>query len=98
MPLNHPGPDHQGQGSLPAPIKASAASPGPGDRVHKRQLEKSISWSGLERLRCLWYRLRLTHADIDYASRRIFELQAPWTADPQWHLKTDPSPADEPTR
>ena len=92
MPPNHPAPDHRGPGGLPAPGAAFTASPGPADRVHKRQLEKSVSWSGLERLRCLWYRLRLTHADMNYASRRMFELQAPWTADRQWHMKTDPPP------
>ena len=90
MSLNHPTPDHHGPGSLPAPGTASTASPAA--RVHKRQLEKSVSLSGLERLRCLWYRLRLTHADIDYANRRLFELRAPWTTDPQWHMRTDPPP------
>jgi hypothetical protein len=49
------------------------ASPAPG--VHKRQLEKSVSWSGRERLRFLWYRLRLTIAEMNYASRRLIELQ-----------------------
>ena len=93
MPQNHPTPEQQGPGGLPAPGTASTPSPGPADRVHKRQLEKSVSWSGLERLRCLWYRLRLTHADISYANRRIFELQAPWTADPQWHTRTDDADA-----
>ena len=57
---------------------------------HRRQLEKSVSWSGRERLRCLWYRLRLELADINYASRRLVELQIPWIADPQWHMKTGP--------
>jgi hypothetical protein len=93
MPLNQPTPDHQDPGRLPAPDAASAASPSAGStgRVHKRKLEKSVSWSGREWLRWLWYRLRFTHADIDYASRRLFELQAPWTTDPQWHMKTDQS-------
>ena len=39
------------------------------------QLEKSIAWTGRERLRCLWYRLRLTVQEMDYAARRIVELQ-----------------------
>ena len=51
------------------------------DLVHKRQLEKSVSWSGRERLRCLWYRLRLTVAEMNYATRRMVELQAPWISD-----------------
>jgi hypothetical protein len=46
--------------------------------VGKRQLERSVSWTGPERLRCLWYRLRLTVRDMNDASRRMVELQAPW--------------------
>jgi hypothetical protein len=59
------------------------ASPAPGSAglVNKRQLEKSVSWSGRERLRCLWYRLRLTIAEMNYATRRTVELQAPWISD-----------------
>jgi hypothetical protein len=37
-----------------------------------------ISWTGRERLRCLWYRLRLTVAEMNYATRRTVEVQAPW--------------------
>ena len=59
---------------------ASPAS-GPGDLVHRRQLEKSVSWSGRERLRCLWYRLRLTVAEMNGATRRMVEVQAPWIAE-----------------
>jgi hypothetical protein len=52
----------------------------------RRQLEKSVSWSGRERLRCLWYRLRLTVAEMNYAAWRIAdprvtELQAPLISD-----------------
>ena len=68
---------------LPALDMAAMASPAPGsaDLLHRRQLEKSVSWSGRERLRCLWYRLRLTVAEMNYATRRIVELQAPWISD-----------------
>ncbi|HEX9043062.1 MAG TPA: hypothetical protein VF838_18925 [Trebonia sp.] len=59
----------------------ASSAPGSGDLVHGRQLEKSVSWSGRERLRCLWYRLRLTVAEMNYATRRIVELQAPWISD-----------------
>ena len=55
-------------------------SPGPGDLADTRQLEKTISWTGPERLRCLWYRLRLTVAEMNYATRRVVETQAPWIA------------------
>ena len=53
----------------------------PVDLLDRRHLEKSVSWSGRERLRCLWYRLRLTVAEMNYATRRIAELQAPWISD-----------------
>ena len=59
---NPPTPDQQRPDHLPAPGMPAIASPAPSsaDLVHKRQLEKSVSWSGRERLRYLWYRLRLT--------------------------------------
>ena len=82
MPRNHPTPNDQPPGRLPAPGTAAMASAAPGsaDLVHRRQLEKSVSWSGRERLRCLWYRLRLTVAEMNYATRRTVELQAPWVS------------------
>jgi hypothetical protein len=83
MPRKHPAPDNEHPGGLSAPDMAAMASlaPGPADLVHRRQLEKSVSWSGHERLRCLWYRLRLTVAEMNYATRRMVELQAPWISD-----------------
>jgi hypothetical protein len=80
-------PDQQRPGRLPAPGTAATAGPAPGPAgvVRKRQLEKSVSWSGRERLRCLWYRLRLTIAEMNYANRRMVELQAPWITDDRWH-------------
>jgi hypothetical protein len=61
----------------------ATASPAPAsaDLILRRQLEKSVSWSGRERLRGLWYRLRLTIAEMNYATRRTVELQAPWISD-----------------
>jgi hypothetical protein len=75
--------DQQGPGDLPAAGTAAMGSPVPGsaEPVRKRQLEKSVSWSGRERLRCLWYRLRLTVVEMNYATRRTVELQAPWISD-----------------
>jgi len=61
--------------SLGAGSVRSAAS---ADLVHRRHLEKTVSWTGRERLRCLWYRLRLTVAEMNYATRRTVEIQAPW--------------------
>jgi hypothetical protein len=51
-------------------------TPAPGAHIQKRQLEKSVSWTGRERLRCLWYRLRLTVSEMNYATRRLIELQS----------------------
>ena len=77
-----PTPDNEtpGAGAPPktAPRQASASS---ADLIPRRQLEKSVSWSGRERLRCLWYRLRLTVAEMNYATRRTVEVQAPWITD-----------------
>jgi hypothetical protein len=53
-------------------------APGTADLIHRRHLEKTVSWTGRERLRCLWYRLRLTVAEMNYATRRTVEIQAPW--------------------
>jgi len=83
MARNHSTPEHEHPGRLPAPGMAgmTSSAPGPADLLHRRQLEKSVSWSGRERLRCLWYRLRLTVAEMNYATRRMVELQAPWISD-----------------
>jgi hypothetical protein len=43
-------------------------------RVNRRQLERMLSWTVCERLRCLWYGLRLAQSDIDYAFHRMNEL------------------------
>jgi hypothetical protein len=51
------------------------AAPTPAEHIQKRQLEESVSWTGRERLRCLWYRLRLTVQEMNYATRRMVELQ-----------------------
>jgi hypothetical protein len=64
------------------PEMGAAATPGPAlgsaDLIHRRHLEKTVTWTGRERLRCLWYRLRLTVAEMNYATRRTVEVQAPW--------------------
>jgi hypothetical protein len=77
---NRTDPDHR-----PDTAAAAMARPGPGpaDLVHRWDLEKTVSWTGPERLRCLWYRLRLTVAEMNYATRRVVEVQAPWISDDQ---------------
>ena len=64
---NPPPPDHQPSGG---------PTPGSAGVVDRRQLEKSVSWTGRERLRFLWYGFRLTVAEMNYATRRMVELQA----------------------
>jgi hypothetical protein len=39
--------------------------------LHRRQLEKMISWTGRERLRCLWYRLRRTVREMNTTGRTV---------------------------
>jgi hypothetical protein len=38
-------------------------------------------------LREACHRIRLTAAEMNYASRRVTELQAPWSVDQQWHSR-----------
>ena len=81
----HRSPDRTNPDRRPETGAAAVASPGPGpaDLVRRRHLEKTVSWTGPERLRCLWYRLRLTVAEMNHATRRVIEVQAPWISDDQ---------------
>jgi hypothetical protein len=38
-------------------------------------------------LRRASHRIRLAVQEMNYASRRVTELQAPWIVDQQWHSK-----------
>ena len=40
-----------------------------------RHAEELVSWTCRERLRFLWYRLRLTVNEMNYAARRMTELR-----------------------
>ena len=96
MHRNHPAPDNEHPSRPAAPGTAATASPAPAHPVHRRQLERSVSWSGPERLRFLWYRLRLTVAEMNYATRRLAELQRPGylTTTPVADAVPGPGPAD----
>jgi hypothetical protein len=76
--LDRKDPEHRPEaGAAAQPSRAGSA-----DLIHRRQLEQMVSLTGRDRLRCLWYRIRLTVAEMNYATRRIVEIQAPWiTAD-----------------
>ena len=39
--------------------------------LHRRQLEKMVSWTGRERLRFRWYRLRLTVREMNTTGRTV---------------------------
>jgi len=39
------------------------------------------------RLRAAFHRVRLVIQEMNYASRRVVELQAPWIVDEQWHRR-----------
>jgi hypothetical protein len=43
--------------------------------------------AGRGRLREARRRIRLAVAEMNYASRRVVERQAPWAVDPQWYRK-----------
>ena len=43
--------------------------------------------AGRGRLRGACHRIRLTIQEMNYASRRVTELQAPWIVDEQWHSR-----------
>jgi hypothetical protein len=43
--------------------------------VQLRHLKEMGPWTRSGRLRFLWYRLRLTVAEMNYATRRLAELQ-----------------------
>jgi hypothetical protein len=40
-----------------------------------QRVEELVSWTGRERLRFLWYRLRLTVSDMNYSVRRMTQLR-----------------------
>jgi hypothetical protein len=43
--------------------------------------------AGRGRLREACHRIRLAIREMNYASRRMVELQAPWSVDKQWHRR-----------
>ena len=52
--------------------------------LRRRQLEKMVSWTGRERLRFLWYRLRLTVREMNTTGRTV-QLGANGRAIPAVH-------------
>jgi hypothetical protein len=58
-----------------AMVSGLTADLGGSDLAQVRHLEKTGAWTRRERLRILWYRLRLTVQEMNYAARRVVELQ-----------------------
>jgi hypothetical protein len=54
--------------------------------IQARTTQPAVSASA-GRLRSAWHRFRLSVAEMNYASRRLVELQAPWAIDEQWHTR-----------
>ena len=42
---------------------------------HQQHVEELVSWTLSERLRIVWYRLRLTTSEMNYAAQRMTELR-----------------------
>src|SRR6516162_11676815 len=61
----------------PAPARrnGTAMNPPATTKHQARHVEDLVSWTCRERLRFLWYRLRLTVNEMNYAVRRMTELQ-----------------------
>ena len=38
-------------------------------------------------LRGAWHRIRRTVQEMNYAARRVVEVQAPWSVDEHWHSR-----------
>jgi len=51
------------------------AGPGPAGKEWEPRLEELVSWTCREWLRCLWYQARIEISDMNYAARRMVELQ-----------------------
>jgi hypothetical protein len=72
------GNEHRSRPHPPSTAAGTGPARSSANPIKRRQLEKSVSWSGREQIRFLCYRLRLTMAEMNYAYRRV---QAPWIAE-----------------
>jgi hypothetical protein len=57
------------------PASGAANAPVLDDSAQVRRLERQGGWTRRERLRLVWYRIRLTVQEMNYATRRLVELQ-----------------------
>jgi hypothetical protein len=66
---------HQEEQVTPERSTSIAAQP---QHAEKQPVAGPVSWTTADRFLHLWYRLRLMTREMNYAARRIAELQAPW--------------------
>jgi hypothetical protein len=48
---------------------------------------ETAAFTSAGRLQSTWRRLGKTVHEMNYATRRVVELQAPWIVDEQWHSR-----------
>jgi hypothetical protein len=74
---NHPTPENARTDRRPAQAEPPATIPAtsPTAPLRPRHWEKTGGWTRRERLRILWYRLRLTVQEMNYATLRMVEVQ-----------------------
>ena len=77
MQSNLPTSEIAGPGGQPAPAGPAVISAAPAPSMHLQllHLEKSSGGTRHGRLWILWYRLRLAIQEMNYATRRLTELQ-----------------------
>ena len=56
------------------------------ERIQARTAELAGS-ADHGRLRGTWHRIRRAVREMNYTSRHMVELQAPWSVDQQWHSR-----------
>ena len=52
--------------------------------THEGTQVRTTEQAGRGRLRGACHRIRLAIQEMNYASRRVVEVQAPWSVDKQW--------------
>jgi hypothetical protein len=97
---NHPTPENARTDRRPAQAEAPATVPAtsPTAPLQPRHWEKTGGWTRRERLRILWYRLRLTVQEMNYATLRMVEVQMglPGQPPPALARKRHPAGPDRP--
>jgi hypothetical protein len=75
----------EGRETRPVPSRKDKAMAAQLTGGTKARTAETVTFTGRGRLRGAWHRIRLAVAEMNYASRRVVEVQAPWSVDKQWH-------------